>query len=393
MKINLILFFNFLFMKKIGIITIVKVNNYGAELQAFALQRKLRDLGYDAEIIDYLFYKHNKHIKTAKSKPWISIGFKNQIKEILSPVFYNIKTALYRNSKRIREKKFDEFHFFNTQFSKTFFSIDELYNAQLDYDVFIVGSDQVWNPSSNTNLDPYFLTFAPKNKKRISYASSFGVAEVPPSTIPFYKERLQQFTAISVRESQAVDLVNKILDKPALHVLDPTLLLSKNEWSRISKTPDVKKPYILLYILSPSDFATRLAESIAIQTGWKIVRICKEATREDKNKTIKNIIDAGPSEFIGWFLNASFIITNSFHGTAFSINFNKPFYTIAPSHKTNNSRQQSLLNLLGLEKRLLKEDTILPEGEPLYLDFTDVNILLKKERKKSIDYLISNINS
>ncbi len=378
-------------MKKIGIITIVKVNNYGAELQAFALQKKLQDLGCDAEIIDYLFYKHKKHIRTAGAKPWISIGFKNQLKEILYPFFYSIKTALYRSSKQKREKKFDEFHAANTKFSRTFRSMDELYKAKLDYDVFVTGSDQVWNPSSNTNLDPYFLTFAPKDKKRISYASSFGVSEVPPATIPFYKERLQQFSAISVRESQAVDLVKRISGKPALHVLDPTLLLAKNEWNRIAKNPDIQKSYILLYILSPSDYATRLAESVSKQTGWKIVRICKEATREDKNKTIQNIIDAGPSEFVGWFLNASFVITNSFHGTAFAINFSKPFYTVAPTHKTNNSRQQSLLDLLGLEKRLLKQTNRFPNANNLQLNFTNVNVFLNKEREKSIDYLINAI--
>lgn len=377
--------------KKIGIISILKVNNYGAELQAYALQCKLSQLGYDSEIIDYLFYKNKKHIKTKASKPWIDIGWKRKIKEFLYPIVYSIKTVRYYKDKKSRQMKFDIFHDENTKLStKTYRSINELYDEEFDYDVFIVGSDQVWNPYTNTNLDPYFLTFAGGNKKCISYASSFGVSMVPEHYKRIFKTRLERFNAISVREKQAVGLINILSNKKAYHVLDPTLLLNFSEWNKIAIMPKQEAPYILLYILSSSTYATKLAEAISEQKGWQIIRICKEASPEDKNSKIKNITNAGPSEFLGLFINASMVITNSFHGSVFSVNFNIPFFTIISKQKTNNSRQESLLSLLKLENRLLIEGTAMPST--LDVDFSEANKILANEVSKSVDYLHNSIN-
>jgi len=379
--------------KKIGIITIVKTNNYGAELQAYALQKALNNLGFDAEIIDYLFYKHKDFKRSKASTPWVNIGFWKKMKEFLYPINYTLKIIPYRKIQKQREKKFEAFHYQYTRFSSyTFFSINQLYESQHSYDVFMVGSDQVWNPYSNISLDPYFLTFAPKGKRKISYASSFGISEVSTQIAPFYSDRLKQLHAISVRELQGVDLVEKLTGIKPTHVLDPTLLLSKMDWETISKKPINRESYILLYTLTPSDYAFKLAESLSQQTGWKIIRLCKEAVREDKNQAIENIIDAGPDEFLGWFIDASLIITNSFHGTAFSINFNRPFYTILPAHKKNNSRQESLLYLLKLENRMLSEGSIYPEMNNIELNFSISNQLLENEKKKSINYLINAIS-
>lgn len=380
-------------MKKIGIITIVKVNNYGSELQAFALQKKLNDLGFQAEIIDYLYYKHKDHKRTLRSKPWLPIGFKNKVKELLYPLYYSIKSLSNRQIKKRREQNFKDFHKSFTNFSKNYHSIDELYHAKMDYDIYMVGSDQVWNPRTYTNLDPYFLTFSPPGKKRISYASSFGVADIPTLSVPFYKERLDKFDSISVREDQAVALVKKISGKQATHVLDPTLLLSKSDWQKVSKAPDFDEKFILMYILSTSKFALELARFISNKTGWKIIRICKEAAIEDSNPEIINVVDAGPGEFLGWMINASFVITNSFHGTAFSVNFNKPFYTITNIHKSNNSRQQSLLRLLELENRIINEGDPMPDLKNINIDFSKTKLHLELERNKSVSFLINSINS
>ena len=131
---------------KIGIITILKVNNYGAELQAYALQRVLNLLGYDAEIIDYLFYKNPQHKKTIRSKPNFRFGIKKIFVERLYPIYVKIKMFLNSKNENVRKQRFALFHKKNTRLSKTYKTIDELFEAKMDYDIYMVGSDQVWNP-------------------------------------------------------------------------------------------------------------------------------------------------------------------------------------------------------------------------------------------------------
>jgi len=374
---------------KIGIITILKVNNYGAELQAFALQKKLEYLGFESEIIDYLYYKNSNFIYTSMAKPFVKLSLLTKVKEWLNPIRENILTFPYRTAENIRMEKFENFHKNNTKLSlKTYRSIDELYQSKFNYDIFMVGSDQVWNPQTNVSLKPYFLTFAPKGKLKVSYASSFGVSSIPGMAKEIYKQGLNNIDQIAVREKQGVKLVKELTGRTACHVLDPTLLLNKQEWESVATLPKFTEPYILLYELSESAYTTQLAKTIAVNLGWTVVRVCKNAVEQDNDPSIHNIIDAGPSEYIGLFLNAAFVITNSFHGTAFSINFCKPFYSILSKEKPNNSRQEGLLSLLNLEKRLVNEGTPLPEPGDYFLDFAEPSILLANERKKSIRYLM-----
>lgn len=381
-------------MKKIGIITIVKVNNYGAELQAYATQKVLQLMGYDAEIIDYLFYKNPRYKKTRMSRPLFPMPIKKRLTEYLFPKISYLKQCIHHSTngnKRI--ERFSSFHQENTHFSREFRSINELYNAVFDYDVYIVGSDQVWNPGIYSNISPYFLTFAPKEKKRISYASSIGVSSLPESTKSFYKNAFLSLDAISVREDDAVRLIKEISGKDAQLVLDPTLLLSSNEWKAVSKAEEgIDYEYVLLYELTPCPYLKKLAKDIATKKQLKIVRITKDAVRIEPDNEVVNILDAGPAEFLWLFDNANFIITNSFHGTAFSINMNKNFYVITPSRKNNNSRQKSILKLFGLENRLLIEDSPMPSEDIYDIDFVPVNQKLEEQRILSKKYLKDNID-
>lgn len=157
--------------KKISIITITKVNNYGTELQSFALQHKMQMMGADAEIIDYLFYKNREYRREKISEPFYPFPLKKRVKEYLLPIVEWIKAMPNRKANLRRAAGFEAFHKKNTRFSqKRYRSYSELYNAQLDYDIYCVGSDQVWNPSCFTNLNPYFLTFAPKDKPKFPHA-------------------------------------------------------------------------------------------------------------------------------------------------------------------------------------------------------------------------------
>lgn len=375
-------------MKKIGIITILKTNNYGAELQAYATQEALNSLGYEAQIIDYLFYKNPGHIRTPKARPLFKHGIKKRLTEILYPIITLIETKLNKGKNLIRNRRFNQFHVDNTAMSPTYRTFEELYAQKIDYDIYMVGSDQVWNPGLYTSLLPYLLTFAPEGKKRIAYASSFGVSSVPNECQWLYKKYLPKFAKIGVREKNAVEMVKELGDMEATWVLDPTLLLDKENWEKVGKSSYGNLGnYILLYELTPCPYILELAKHFREKTCMSIVRICKNVAVEDNDSSIMNIVDAGPAEFIDLFSKAGMVITNSFHGTAFSINFGKNFYTVTPARKHNNSRQQSILELFGLQERLIPENTPIGDISTKDIDHNAVADKLNIEREKSIQFL------
>lgn len=379
-------------MKSVGIITIVKVNNYGAELQAFALQHKLELMGYKAEIIDYLFYKHSQHKREKCSKPFYPYPFKKRCKEWLLPKWEWLKCQMHRDSSNRRNERFDAFHRENTRFSiHCYSSYTELYNNPPSYDVYCVGSDQVWNPGCYTSLNPYFVSFAPKGKRKISYASSFGVKNIPYSARMQYHTLLEGMDAISVREEVGVKLVKDLSGKMAVKVADPTLLLTKAEWNAVAKFDKVpREKYILLYVLKGSEYITQQAIAMGKIRGLKVIRICKGAFKEDKESSgIENIIDAAPDDFLGLISKAEMVLTNSFHGTVFSILFERDFYTIVKRSTENNSRQLSLLNTLKIN-RIKYEDKTFKETAPINWEM--VRDILSDFRQKSINYLNQAVN-
>tara|TARA_B100001248_G_C27398954_1_gene468208 strand:- start:3258 stop:4394 length:1137 start_codon:yes stop_codon:yes gene_type:complete len=376
-------------MKSIGIITILKVNNYGAELQAFALQNFLAKIGYKSEIIDYAFYKNPQHIKTKKSKSSFNLSLKKRLKEFLYPVFNKIITIKSYKTFQKRSKRFLYFHQRFSVLSSTFRKIEDLYNADHKYDVFIVGSDQVWNPNNDTNLEPYFLKFAPDGSVKISYASSFGVDKIPEKYHKIYAKYLCELSSISVRENSGVNLVKKMSARDCALVLDPTFLLNKKDWTDFSTQINYTKKYLLIYVFNKNSYITELAKSIAKEKQLEIVRICKSVVPSDKNLSIKNILDAGPSEFLAWFKNASYILTTSFHGACFSINFNISFNVILEKGKDNNSRQVDLLNEFNISDRIVFLGDKSFNSD--FVSFENVNKLLKKYKSNSIKYLEDSI--
>lgn len=378
-------------MKKIGIITILKVNNYGAELQAYATQKALQQMGYDSEIIDYLFYKNPRHISTRKSKPVFAMSWKKTLSEWLYPRVSRLRQMIQRSKNGIeRAKNFEEFHKVNTRFSCEYRTIDALFDADMNYDACVVGSDQVWNPGNYTSLDPYLLKFCKKARK-LSYASSIGLSELPKYAHSYYCEAWKSFDAISVREENAVKIVKSVSGCDATWVLDPTLLLDANNWAKVEK-PEKKVSrmgcrYVLLYELTPCPYLKSLAKHVAGLLQAKIVRITKDAVAIESDDEIINVTDAGPAEFLWLFRHAEFVVTNSFHGTAFSINMNKDFYVVTPARKKNNSRQQSILKLFNLTDRMLLEDAEFPKLSDLDIDFSNANRILVEQRNLSKNFL------
>ncbi|WP_282117775.1 polysaccharide pyruvyl transferase family protein [Maribacter aquivivus] len=384
---------------KIGIITISRTSNYGAELQAYALQRKLNELGYDAELIDYLYFKHSSHKTSKDSRPDIIFSKKQTFKNfftyrVISPLVDSLG-AFFHSPIKSRLKKFKKFHEeAKTKYSKQYKSYPELKNAKLKYDIFIVGSDQVWNPGTATSLAPYFLEFAPEDKLKMSYASSFGVSEIPKEYYKLYEKYFQNLDHIAVRENQGVNLIKKISGKNATQVLDPTLLLSKKDWSSVcsenSNLPENK--YILIYKLHESETLIKYALQLKNQFGYNVYNICKRAFSNISQEGVINLLDAGPAEFIKLFRNAEFVLTTSFHGTAFSVNFRIPFYAVLKPNKANNSRITDFLKNLGLSDRIIWEN-----GEEKIInnniDFKPVHEKLNKKKMLSLEYLEKTIKS
>ena len=381
-------------MKRIGIITLVNVNNYGAELQAFATQYSLQQMGYDAEIIDYPYFINSRHKKTKGAKPKFKMPLKLKLIVMLYPLLQWYKKIKQDKSiRQRREDNFKSFHSQNTKFSCEYRTAESLVSCRTDYDMFVVGSDQVWNPNNYTSLDPYFLKFAPKGKRKISYASSFGVAVLPEHTRDYYREALRGLDAVSVREENAVQLVEEISGVKAQWVLDPTLLLSGIEWKQYGKEiSGLPENFVLIYEVTPCDYVKHLALSIAEDLGCKVVRINCDANRCESDDEVINVLDAGPAEFVWLFSQAKMVVTNSFHGTAFSLNMQKDFFVVSPERKKNNSRQRSLLRMVNLEHRLIVEGAQMPKKESFSVDFAVVNPLLEVARDKSKNYLINAIN-
>lgn len=350
---------------KCGIITFHRAVNYGGVLQAYALQEYInKNVGVDCEIIDYRCE-----------------NIENMYKYRLSS--YNPKAIvkyLYKFPTNSKKKKL--FNKFIKKYIKKGKSLQksELKTDSDKYDVIITGSDQVWG-QSRINVDhSYFLDFVKDSKKKASYAASFGTKEIRNSLEEEYRKLLGDFSHISVREKSGADIVKKLTDRTAEVSIDPTFLLDKEQWEKIASDNLKGKKYLLIYTLTNSKSVIDIARKIAKEKGLIIYNI-SDAVKEEKG--IKNLKAISPEEWVGAFMNASYVVTNSFHGTAFSINFNKNFNAeVSSGIAARGNRITDLLDLLGLSDRLIND------GEnSTDIVYDDVNKVICEERKKSEDYL------
>lgn len=356
--------------EKIGVITIHDADNYGSALQAYATQKVIQNLGYEAIIIDHICTKISNEYGIKR------ILVQKNIKAIIETIIRIL--TIYPS--RVRFKDFR-----NTQFVLE--NELEVIKKQDNFKKFVVGSDQVWNYKITGFDKAYFLDFVEDNNKKISFASSFGLTEIEEGKKEEYKELLTKFKALNVREEQAVTLIKDLTNRDANLVLDPTLLISKEEWQSITKPKSRYEGYILCYQIAYSQSLVDFAEELSRKTGKKIISIQGSMRHKFNAKYIWN---AGPIEYIQLFLNADYIITNSFHGTAFSINFNKNFFTeLLPSFEKTSSRLESILDLFELRSRQIidgKNENMLKN-----IDYTKVNEILKVNKEKSISILKTSI--
>ena len=318
--------------KKVGVITFHRALNYGAVLQSYALQVFLRNNGFDSELIDYnpaSFRKERRLISF--SSPLVLF------KSLLKYPFYKSKV-----------RRFDRF-LSRCHLSKPVLDYQALKNKCADYDFLLVGSDQVWNSQWNHDDKAYYLDFAPLTKK-YSYAASLGTSQRDAFEAKRLGDYLSSFRRISVREKSAAELISSIMEREVLTHVDPTLLLTKEEWMKIVSEVG-GRPYLLIYTLEEDSELIAKATNIAKERKLDIIQI-KDVFRR-VSSPIKYASCVSPERFVSLFAHASLIVTNSFHGLAFSTIFEKDFIVSPQKRKgAPNDRLYDFVDKFGLTNQL-----------------------------------------
>lgn len=363
---------------KVELVTLHRVRNFGSLLQTYATQTVVEKMGAEVEVCDY--------VPQGLTVSHGVFGIKrtgNPIKDFarlgVAAVTFSIQQSMV------------------SRFLKGYIHLSECrYQcyAQLKAqppaaDIYLSGSDQIWN-TQNDNLPEdirgYYLDFGSDSCKRIAYASSFGKTEFAQEEANEVKKYLERFEAISVREDTAVTMAQKLGMESVCHVLDPTFLLRPSEWREfLAKSPKKEKrkePYIFVYNLNRNLPLERLANRYSKQTGWQIINF---ADTLQIMKGAKNKFFNDPFDFVGLISGAQMVITDSFHETAFSINFERQFVAFrAPRF---NSRLESILRLTGLEERLLPADVDVDQIQLQPIDYKIVTAIIEKQRDKSFAFL------
>ena len=339
--------------KKVGLITFHNSINYGVFLQAYALQTFIEQAGYEAAIIDY-----NKFTENKKKK---SIAYRiKHLKETLKV----LHMICFLHKKRVKEKeeKFKIFAQNNFKLSKLMGTFDDIAREESKYDKFVCGSDQIWNPEYTQGNPVYFLRFTPR-EKRIAYAPSFGVEQSSKILYEYlnkYKLYLSEFSAISVREKTGQSIIHNFSSISPSVVVDPTLLLSEKYWQEKSRKVQVKeKKYVLFYVLGDNYLYKKLAKKIATQGRYAVICIPTNPLW-NRLSCVKRYY-AGVDEFLYLFKNTEYIITDSFHGTVFSVLFRKNFSAILRNDTTHSlcSRIEDFLGNIHLQKNCINVSDIL----------------------------------
>lgn len=349
---------------KIGIITLIGMDNHGNRLQNWALEQVILNLGHKA----YTIYPNKQS---------------NIFKRIAARYFvYDGKIHLrpYKDIKRgICFRQYSKKNHFDIRYGNDG-KLDTTLNDE--YDFFIVGSDQVWNPffwnkHTDTDQSNYLLSFA-NPEKRLSYAASLGINTLPKEYEDIFKDELRKFKSISVREMSAKNYLSSLIDKEISVVLDPTMLIDVSEWRKQEKKLRINKKYICIYSLGgiPSEEKKKL-DDLRNKSGFDVIDVLED-----------NYYSMGPASFLSLIDNSEFVFTDSFHAVVFSLIFHKPFMVFNRKHTLGiemGSRIESLLNQLNI-----KENVGIRALDELYnLDFSTVEYELLKKRNQSLKFLES----
>ena len=355
---------------KIGILTYHNTLNYGATLQAYALARKCHELGYECEIVNYVC----KPIMRAYTIPMgLAIG------KIPKSLFSYLISSPWRKTLK---REFDAFRNNYMSVSDKKYIRKTIHQAEREYDMFIVGSDQVWNTDLTFSDNSYFLDFIKDGKKKNSYAASFGRLRLSSIDEVALSKLLKDFQRILVREAKALDLLSQLGRLDGEVVLDPTFLLTRDHWNDIcARECLVKKAYLLLFKVPNSYELDNYVQEYAKKNGLEIIYI----HRTVRGKPYANSVRcASPQHFLQLIRDAHTVVTGSFHGICFSLIFEKNFYyALQPNDR--NVRMQDIMALIGLTGREIINGRCAFEGKEI--EYSDVQAILEKQRDRSVSLL------
>lgn len=355
---------------KVGIITFHRALNYGALLQTFALRYSLSKLGADAQVLDY----RNSIMEDMYFYP--SLSQRANLKD-------KLKFLIQGKSELKRRAKFEEYRNSYLNLSGVLHTKEDMMLISNEYDKFITGSDQVWNYGAHDFDKNYFLQFVNESNKKYSYAASFGISYLPSEYKEEYKKYLNDFAMCSVRENQGLDILSSLGIVNQRIDLDPTMLLTKEDWQAYLNTSvKTKHKYIFAYYFELTDTLRSYIEKLAKKTGYMVVFV-GNPLKSPFHCKCKRLKTADPIDFVNAISNAEYVVTNSFHGTAFSIIFNKKFYVeLLKTDSKVNSRIENILQTFSSKKQIIVVSKMNDA-----LDWNFVNSKMDEMRKESLDYL------
>jgi polysaccharide pyruvyl transferase WcaK-like protein len=362
---------------KISVITLHHVTNFGSMLQTYAMQTHLKSMGYEVEFVDFVPKGLTFHRAIFPANNYSSF-MKKTVRFIPAIVCNAIQFAIVNS------------------FIKTYIHVTpKRYSCYADIvhdvpvaDIYLSGSDQVWNTQNSNpkdDLQAYYLNFAPEGCKRVAYAGSFGKTNFSSQEACEIAEYLKKYTAISVREDSGLATLRELDVPNGVHVLDPTFLLEPQDWLELIKHKKVPKlGYVFVYNLNRNKTINRYAQIIAKEKKLRIINFADtfEFIPNAQNRLINTALD-----FVNHIANADYVITDSFHGTSFSLIFSRQFVCVSPPKYS--TRLGSILNKVGLENRMFFGDTIDMSIALTSVNYDWVSSVLKKEKEKSKSFLQS----
>jgi len=381
-------------MKKVALISYHNEPNYGTMLQAYALYKVIYKLGFQSEYISY----------TSQPFGWLRFYF--QFMNVIRHPSYLLNRILKKSVRK------NEFSFFKTdEFKNIMDAYTKWYQQYIphtsiiythqnisfleeQYDSFIVGSDQTWSPYRNEKYPSFYfnyLMFVNDNNKKNAYAPSFGTLSLSSEYCNKIRKQLKTFKHLSCRERTNSDYLSEKHSLPITTVLDPTLLLNSNEWDEVSNHIQMPSKYILCYILGEKESISKFAEKLGKEQGIPVFYILTRPYYLGKKNLLNNV---GPGEFLSLICNASYVCTDSFHGTIFSINYNVPFYSFTKRESTeninDNDRIKEILSEFNLLDRFREDNNFNTAIKAI--DFYSINKQLESKRSISNNYIRSLFN-
>lgn len=367
-------------MVRIGTITFHGAYNFGSMLQTYALQ----------EYVTRLFKDSNRECS------YNVINFRTDFQKSFYSLYHSVRNPKniiknmvafkYRKDLSLKAAKFESFLNDYIKLTDEYNSLTELKEAPV-FDYYISGSDQIWNVRAKDFSDAYYLSFAPDDSKKISYATSLGPLMIDWSQYDSskYSKFIERYGYISVRETKSVDNISHLTDRECHVYVDPTMLLKVDEWRKIQSQANYNNgQYILLYCLEPSKEQLNIAAAISKKLNLPIL-ITKYNNKNDMFNSFVKKYDCGPCDFLSYIDNAALVLSSSFHGTVFSMIYNKPFYVF---NGMKDNRISSILVKSGLVERSIEKKEDIKKVNLSQPDFNAVNNIINTEINRSKEYLM-----